>query len=381
MNLFLTSVYLQLESRMNSSSITDKRADRPTQKLAARLRKEISSGVVPSGELLPGERSIARESGVAQMTARRALKMLQAEGLLVAEPRRGYRVLPGANDPDRGAPLAYVLSPHPGPELWDDLHKEFVAALQQAAALRGWTLLAVGTEDRTHQQIIEDLRTARVCGAILDTPSGELMAAIHGADVPTLVVDDWRQDLEIDAVVQDGFRGGLLAGSCLVEHGHQRIAWLGPIGVSRQGLERYGGASAALAARGLEITSELRRELSNPETPDGVEKARQLLTMKDRPTAILALWQGCVASLVKAAHQLDLIPGKDFEMIGWSTEAGYQKDFLSHFTNGPIPPAVVWDVQVLGQTAVSRLAERRQNPELPVIKLKVPTRLKFAEEL
>jgi DNA-binding LacI/PurR family transcriptional regulator len=313
------------------------------------------------------------------MTARRALKRLEAEGLVVAEPRKGYRVLARANDPDRGAPLAYVLSPHPGPELWDDLHKEFVSAFQQAGAVRGWTLLSVGTENRTHQQVVEDLRAARVCAAILDTPSRELMAVVQSAGMPMLVVDDWREDLEIDAVVQDGFRGGLLAGAWLAERGHRRVGWLGPVGVSRQGLERYGGASAALAARGIEITEELRRELRDPETVEGVAAARELLSMTDRPTAILALWQGCTASLVKAARELELVPGKDFDMVGWATESGYQKDFRAHFGDGPVPPAVVWDVGTLGRTAVSRLAERRVNPDLPVIKLKVPTRLRFAE--
>jgi LacI family transcriptional regulator len=313
------------------------------------------------------------------MTARRALKSLEAEGLVTAEPRRGYRVLARANDPDRGAPVAYVLSPHPGAELWDDLHKEFVSALQQAAAVRGWTLLAVGTEDRTHAQVVEDLRAARVCGAILDTPDRKLMTRIQKTGMPAVVVDDWREDLDIDAVVQDGFRGGLLAAAHLAERGHQRIGWLGPVGVSRQGLERYGGASAALAARGIDIGGPLRRELLDPETPEGVAEARKLLSLKNRPTAVLALWQGCVASLVRAGRETGLVPGRDFDMVGWATEAGYERDFRAHFRGGPVPPAVVWDVETLGRTAVSRLAERRKSPELPVIKLKVPTRLRFAE--
>jgi DNA-binding LacI/PurR family transcriptional regulator len=365
---------------MCSRSIALAKNGRPAQGLAAELREEIAAGRIAPGAYLPGERQLASAHGVAPMTARRALKSLEAEGLVAAEPRKGYRVLARANDPDRGAPLAYVLSPHPGPELWDDLHKEFVSAFQQAGALRGWTLLSVGTENRTHGQIVEDLRAARVCGAILDTPSRELMAEVQAAGMPMLVVDDWREDLEIDAVVQDGFRGGLLAGAWLAERGHQRVGWLGPVGVSRQGLERYGGASAALAARGIEISGGLRRELSNPETPEGVEEAKALLSLPNRPTAILALWQGCVASLVKAARELSLVPGKDFDMVGWATEAGYERDFRRLFGDGPVPPAVVWDVQTLGRTAVSRLAERRQNPELPVIKLKVPTRLRFGEE-
>ncbi len=365
---------------MNSRSRALDRTGRPSQNLAVLLREQIASGEAGPGSYLPGERQLAAAYGVAPMTARRALKSLEAAGLITAEPRRGYRVLARANDPDRGAPVAYVLSPHPGAELWDDLHKELVSSFQQAAAVRGWTLLAVGTEDRTYDQVAEDLRAARVCGAILDTPDRALMARIQETGMPAVVVDDWREDLDIDAVVQDGFRGGLLAGAHLAERGHKRIGWLGPVGVSRQGLERYGGASAALAARGVEISGPLRRELNDPENPEGVAEARRLLSLKNRPTAVLALWQGCVASLVSAAHELGLVPGKDFEMVGWATEAGYQRDFRAHFRVGPVPPAVVWDAGTLGRTAVSRLAERRANPELPVIKLKVPTRLRFAEE-
>ncbi len=348
--------------------------------LGTRLRADIAAGRIAPGAYLPAERQLAADSGVAPMTARRALKVLEREGLVAAEPRRGYRVLARANDPDRGAPIAYVLSPHPGPELWDELHKEFVSGFQQAAGGRGWSLLAVGCEDRSNQEVLEHLRTARVCATILDTPSRELMAEIQQAGMPVLAVDDWREDLDIDAVVQDGFRGGLLAGAWLAERGHERIGWLGPVGVSRQGLERFGGAAAALAARELEIPPALRQQLDNPESPEGVRRAREILSRPDRPTAVLTLWQGTTAAMVKAARELDLVPMRDFEMVGWSTEAGYETGFLPLFAGGPVPPAVVWSVETLARTAVARLSERRQDAGLPVIKLKVPTRLRFAEK-
>jgi DNA-binding LacI/PurR family transcriptional regulator len=348
--------------------------------LAAQLRQGILSGKVAAGGYLPTERELAERHGVAGMTARRALKALEADGLIVAEPRRGYRVMARAHDPGRGAPLAYVLAPHPGPELWDDLHRALLAGFQQAASARGWTLLAVGCEGLSLEQVVEQLRAARVCGAILDTPGRELIDAVLRAGMPAITVDDWREDLEIDSVVQDGFRGGLLAGKWLAERGRRRIGWIGPVGVSRQGLERFGGASAALAGAGIELPPEMRVVLDDPEAPEGVTGARRLLSRKNRPDAMLALWQGCTASLAKAARELGLVPGRDFEMVGWSTEEDYERTFLPNFNGGPVPPAVVWKVGTLARTAIARLAELRSGPaEAPTV-IKIPTKLKLVPE-
>ncbi len=344
--------------------------------LSVKLRQDILEGKISAGGYLPTERELATRHGVAGMTARRALKALEAEGLIAAEPRRGYRVMARANDPQKGAPLAYVLAPHSQAGLWDDLHRALLAGFQQAAAARGWTLLAVGCEGLSLEQVVEQLRAARVCGAILDTPGRELIDAVLRAGMPAITVDDWREDLEIDSVVQDGFRGGLLAGKWLAVRGCRRIGWIGPVGVSRQGLERFGGASAALAAEGIELPPEMRVVLDDPESPEGVAGARRLLSAKDRPEAVLSLWQGCTASLVRAARELALVPGRDFQMVGWSTEEDYERTYLSHFVGGPVLPAVVWRVGTLARTTIARLVELRSGPaEAPTV-IKVPTRLR-----
>ncbi len=351
---------------------------RSSAELSAKLRQDILDGKISAGGYLPTERELASNHGVAGMTARRALKALEAQGLITAEPRRGYRVMARAHDPGRGAPLAYVLAPHPGAQLWDDLHRALLAGFQQAAAARGWTLLAVGCEGLSFDQVVEQLRAARVCGAILDTPGRELIDAVLRAGMPAITVDDWREDLEIDSVVQDGFRGGLLAGKWLAERGRRRIGWIGPVGVSRQGLERFGGASAALAGAGIELPPEMRVVLDDPESPKGVEGARRLLSRKNRPDAVLALWQGCTASLVKAARELGLVPGRDFDMVGWSTDEDYERTFLPNFNGGPVPPAVVWRVGTLARATIARLAELRAGPADAPTVIKVPTRLKLA---
>lgn len=60
------------------------------QRIAARLRAAIEAGEYGPGERLPGENDLMAEHGVARMTARQALGVLQTEG--IAEARKGAGV-------------------------------------------------------------------------------------------------------------------------------------------------------------------------------------------------------------------------------------------------------------------------------------------------
>jgi DNA-binding GntR family transcriptional regulator len=55
------------------------------------LRRRILSGVLPRGARLPQD-ELARDFGASITPVREALRLLQAEGLVVAEPHRGVRV-------------------------------------------------------------------------------------------------------------------------------------------------------------------------------------------------------------------------------------------------------------------------------------------------
>ncbi|WP_435238532.1 GntR family transcriptional regulator [Streptomyces sp. YPW6] len=63
--------------------------------IAEALRQEIEGGRHRSG--LPSEADLMREHGVARNTIRRALKMLEAEGVLEAAPGIGWRVFQGGD--------------------------------------------------------------------------------------------------------------------------------------------------------------------------------------------------------------------------------------------------------------------------------------------
>lgn len=80
-------------------------------RLAGALRTAFEEGVLQPGELLPSTRNLAREAGAHRHTVMAALDELIAEGWVLPEPGRGYRVVPTL-------PLEFfrVRAQHPGPD-------------------------------------------------------------------------------------------------------------------------------------------------------------------------------------------------------------------------------------------------------------------------
>ena len=73
----------------------------PYQKLAAGLREQITTGAIPIGEFLPGQKALAAEHGVSVGTVHRAVAKLARERLVEVVPGHGFRVavVPAAESP------------------------------------------------------------------------------------------------------------------------------------------------------------------------------------------------------------------------------------------------------------------------------------------
>jgi len=360
---------MALDSKDDSSG----RGGRPSAQLATRLREEIASGRIKAGDFMPTERELAVRHDVARKTVGRALGILEAEGLIHSSPRHGHRVLSRGHDPARGAPLAYVRHTAEEPERWGPLHGQLLTALEAMAGSRGWSLLAVTSRGRPQAEVMEQLRTARVCGLILDTLDPELLRLVSDAGMPAVMVDAWVEDAGVDAVIQDSYLGGLQAGRWLLSRGHRRIAWFGEVARTFQSRERFGGAAAALVAENVQIPDAFRIE---PPWDDFDGSARRLLERRDRPTAVLALWREQAMAVVRAARELGLVLGRDLDVVGWATEEQYETEYRAELAGGPVPPAVVWSVRQMAEAAMLRLIQRRENPGVAPVQIRIPTKLK-----
>jgi DNA-binding GntR family transcriptional regulator len=71
--------------------------------VADHLRQAITSGAYAPGSKLPSGRTLAREYGIAPMTASSALKVLRDEGLIGSLQGRSFYVLGEVQRPSRAA--------------------------------------------------------------------------------------------------------------------------------------------------------------------------------------------------------------------------------------------------------------------------------------
>src|SRR3712207_6325299 len=68
------------------------RTEPPSRTIAQLLRDQIDGGRYAPGDRLPSERALAAEHGSARNTAREAIGLLQAEGLVDVQHGRGVFV-------------------------------------------------------------------------------------------------------------------------------------------------------------------------------------------------------------------------------------------------------------------------------------------------
>lgn len=61
--------------------------------VADRIEAQIHSGRLPAGAMLPGERALMEEYGVALHTVRRAVRELRDRGLVITVPAKGTFVV------------------------------------------------------------------------------------------------------------------------------------------------------------------------------------------------------------------------------------------------------------------------------------------------
>jgi DNA-binding LacI/PurR family transcriptional regulator len=353
--------------------VIPKKVGRVSGQLARQLRDHVHSGKVMSGDYLPTVRELCAEHGMSIETVQRAVHALEAEGLVAAEPGRGFRVLARANDPLRGCPLAYLSEVSAGGEAMTEFRSRLLGHLRDAAGARGWSLLAVQVGSQSPASVAEQLKKQRAFAAAVDSDSAELLSALRDAGIPVLMLDAWVDGADHDAILQDGQGGGVLAVRHLVELGCRRLAWFGSVDGNAHTLDRLGGALSALCVEGLAFDAQVATDRSND-----VDRARELLSRRDRPEAILALWQSDALALARAAADLKLEVGKDFRMVGWCPEELFDAQYAPGFGAGAVPPTITWSIRTMAETAVARLAERRENPTLAPLRVKVPVRLRPA---
>ena len=259
----------------------------------------------------------------------------------------------------RARPLQDVVAVR-CPYLLTDYFGVILSAVARSLRLRGkGVLLSAEAEEGDEASLAELLRAEMTEGAVLILPPepNAMLLDLRAQGYPFVVIDP-RTALPADvaAVSAAHLTGSRLATEHLIELGHRRIAAIaGPLNwIATDG--RLLGYRAALAATGRLAPEELVRVGGEPTIAHGLEAARQLLDLPDRPTGIVAFNDKIAIGAMQAAAERDLRVPEDLSVVGFD-DLDLSRVVVPRLTTVRQP---LEEMARLGVELLMRLIERRE---------------------
>lgn len=219
-------------------------------------------------------------------------------------------------------------------------------------------LMAHTAENLTVQNnVLVSMREQNAAGIILcpvyDSPD-DLPARIGQWDLPLVVVIRRLWDMNYDFVGSDNHAGIYRAARYLISKGHRKIAYIGRQGRSYITEQRRSGFLKAMRECGIDVDE--KWVIDVPVSTDGGRQGlRTLLSLDDRPSAVLCYNDRVAIGVLNELDRLGLRAGRDLSVIGFDDIAE-----AAH-TNPPLTTLAVTP-ELQGELAGKMLLKRLDNP-------------------
>jgi DNA-binding LacI/PurR family transcriptional regulator len=294
----------------------------------AELRKAIVSGKLAPGEMVGTEFAFSQDWGIARNTVRRRIAPLIDEGLLERRPGKGLFV----SLPDTNTRTVQVIVP--------DLSWNHVVRIVRGAQEEGSHQRLQTQIYDAHGKLGLDLEMLRrlphgpTDGAIIVSLHHrrftEVLVELKATGYPFVLVDQRLHDIEVPTVEIDNYGGGYVVGQKLAEHGHRRVAFLGPMSLQVVA-DRMNGFRDATLDAGVLFDRAMVIDLGGEGVADWLNERLdvtqdaviQLLSGPNRPTAIFD-GSGDIAPLIyRAVQKLGLRIPEDVSVVAFDDSAKY----------------------------------------------------------
>ena len=269
-------------------------------------------------------RDVAREAGVSQATAARALAGYgyvsgrARERVQAAAERLGYRPHHVARALASGSTMTVGL-------VVGDIENPFFAGaargLADVLAEQDYTLLLANSDEDLEEErlAVEALLARHVDGLVVVPTSPESrthLAPLVGAGTPLALFDRPVRGLAVDMVLVDNAAGAARAVRHLLDFGHRRIGMVSDSPEIATSAERIAGYRRALRTAGVTIDRALLR-VGGPTPDDGYAAARSLLTAGAPPSALFTANNFMTLGAVRAIRELGLRIPDDVSLVGF----------------------------------------------------------------
>lgn len=229
--------------------------------LMEKLKEEILTGSIRPGDRLPSENQLSREYALSRHTVRKALGILENEGLVTAQHGRGTfcsRRIGQGNHSGIIAVIATYLSDYIFPRL--------IQGIDQVLTEQGYSIMLknTGNSRQMEARCLEDILAKNVDGLIIEPSKSQILCRnmalyrqLDACGIPYVFIQGrYPQMKQKPCVLMDDEQGGYLAASCLTDLGHEKIVGIFKADDS-QGAERHKGYVRALLERGIPYDPDL----------------------------------------------------------------------------------------------------------------------------
>lgn len=263
-----------------------KRAFFKYNEIADYIRGRISAGEFHPGEMVPGQREIARMLSVSRPSIRRAIDVLEQEGILECRPSVGTIV--------KLSPAKKVLVGYLVDDLMSPFHNEIMRELDRQLGERDAALII--SQGRKNNRLLE-------MGASKMIKSSGLSDTFRDDSVPTVYIGGGGPSSHrIDSDNRTGMR-------LILDHlrglGHEQIAYFGPGDPETN--TRCSSLAEAMAKDGQAMRDEDR--FPNSDSCEAV--VERIMNSGSPPTALVCFDDNRAIKFMKTARARGLdIPGR-----------------------------------------------------------------------
>lgn len=188
-----------------------------------------------------------------------------------------------------------------------------INSLEQALQQEGYSVLLYQSNESFKSDLsgIRTLLEAQVAGIIispsLETYDFDFLNKAQSEKLPIIQFDRVHDGLDLPSVCIDDEKAGYLATKHLIDMGYKRIAYISTNSTIQIFADRFNGYKRALKEYQHAVSEDLiiLDELS---TKGGIEGARKLMSLKDKPDAIIGGDDFTALGIIKELSQMGLTP-------------------------------------------------------------------------
>jgi LacI family transcriptional regulator, galactose operon repressor len=239
-----------------------------------------------------------------------------------------------------------------------------VHGIESIANIHGYhVLLYQSNESRDYEEKgLESFLSARVDGILVSIAKGTIdyshFREIKERGIPIVFFDRANDDLGIDSVVIDDYKGAFIATGHLISQGYKRIAHISGAQHLKNFYDRLKGYMGALQANKIEIDPSLVYH-GNVSIESGKEGVRHLLSLANPPDAIFAAEDFTALGVISELKEQNIKMPDDFGVIGFANEL-----FGQHIT--PTLSTVDQQTIQMGKSAIELLMDLIEKKEMNV---------------